>query len=105
MPERANGLESSWMGMVRSCGCVLCQHLGFVQETPTNVHHIKEGTGLGERSPHFLTVALCVEHHQGKTGIHGLGTKGFYTRYKLDELDLLDMTIHAVYLKLGQRPK
>ena len=38
-------------------------------------------------------VPLCKPHHQGNEGIHGLGVRGFYTRYKLDELDLLSMTI------------
>ena len=48
---------------------------------------------MGQRSPHYLTVPLCKPHHQGNEGIHGLGVRGFYTRYKLDELDLLSMTI------------
>jgi len=30
---------------------------------------------------------------QGKSGLHGLGTKGFYLRYRLTEIDLLAMTI------------
>lgn len=80
------------MGRVAEIGCVLCQHLGY-GSTPANVHHIREGAGMGQRSPHYLTVPLCPEHHQGASGIHGLGVKGFYTRYKLDELDLLSMTI------------
>ena len=100
MGERANASESEWMRLVRACPCVLCTFLGFDQETPTNVHHVKSGTGIGDRSPHYLTVALCVEHHQGSSGVHGLGTKGFYTRYKMDELDLLNMTIAAVYAGL-----
>jgi hypothetical protein len=60
------------------------------------VHHLKEGTGIGERSGHWLTAALCEAHHQGANGVHGLGTKGFYTRYRLDEMDLLAMTIKAL---------
>jgi hypothetical protein len=32
---------------------------------------------------------LCVEHHRGATGLHGLGTKGFSKHYGYDEADLL----------------
>jgi len=35
-------------------------------------------------------IPLCPEHHRGKTGFHGLGTKGFPERYGYDEDDLLD---------------
>jgi hypothetical protein len=87
------------MGKVAQLACVLCRHLGLQQQGRTFCHHIKEGTGIGERSQHWLTVALCHEHHQGANGIHSLGTKGFYTRYKLDELDLLAMTIRALNLQ------
>lgn len=80
------------MGRVAELGCVLCRHLGY-GPTPAHVHHIREGAGMGQRSPHFLTVPLCPEHHQGASGVHMLGPSGFYTRYKLDELDLLSMTI------------
>lgn len=87
------------MGRVAALGCVLCAHLGMEQDERTQVHHIKEGTGIGERSQHYLTVALCEDHHQGANGVHGLGTKGFYLRYKLDELDLLAMTLAALELQ------
>jgi hypothetical protein len=32
----------------------------------------------------------------GKTGLEGLGSRGFYQRYKLDELDLVALTIEGV---------
>ena len=92
------------MGRVASLDCVLCKHLGVPQEGRTFCHHVKDGTGIGERQAHWLTVALCQEHHQGAGGIHGLGTKGFYTRYRLDELDLLAMTIEAL-AKLSEQKK
>jgi hypothetical protein len=34
-------------------------------------------------------IPLCPEHHRGKTGFHGLGTKGFPKRYGITEADLL----------------
>jgi RecA-dependent nuclease len=93
---RATAAESRYLGRVATLRCALCSHLGLIQDGRTFVHHIKEGTGIGERSQHFLVAALCQEHHQGAGGIHGLGTKGFYSRYRLDEMDLLAMTIKAL---------
>ena len=83
------------MGRVAELGCVLCRHLGH-GHSPAEVHHIREGAGMGQRSPHYLTIPLCPEHHRGNSGVHGLGVRGFYTRYKLDELDLLSMTIQGL---------
>ena len=88
-----------YLGPVASLPCVLCTHLDQPQEGRTFVHHVKEGAGIGQRSQDWLTIALCHEHHQGAGGVHGLGTKGFYTRYRLDEMDLLAMTIEALTLQ------
>lgn len=84
--------ESKHMGRVAALGCVLCRHLGF-EPSPAHVHHIREGQGMSQRASNYLTVPLCPEHHQGATGVHGLGTKAFERLYKLTELDLLAMTI------------
>jgi hypothetical protein len=34
--------------------------------------------------------------HRGASGLHGLGTRGFYQRYRLDEMDLLAMTLERL---------
>lgn len=83
------------MGKVAEIGCVLCDHLGM-GVTPAQVHHVREGQGMSQRASDYLTVALCPEHHQGETGLHGLGTRGFERMYKLTELDLLAMTIERL---------
>ena len=80
-----NGRE--YMGKVAQLPCAICGVYGV------HVHHIRTGIGMGRRASDFDTMPLCPEHHQGNEGIHGLGVRGFYTRYKLDELDLLSMTI------------
>lgn len=85
-----------YMQEVAQVPCVLCRHLGLGR-TPAQVHHVREGQGMSQRASNYLTVALCPEHHQGKTGLHGLGTREFERRYKLTELDLLAMTIEEVY--------
>lgn len=86
--------EKHYMSSVASLGCILCRHLGH-EGTPAELHHVREGQGMSQRASNFLVVPLCPEHHRGASGLHGLGTRGFQTRYKLDEMDLLAMTIEA----------
>jgi predicted secreted protein len=81
-----------WKGKVASLGCILCRHLDL-GETPANLHHIREGVGMSQRASDWLVVPLYREHHQGKTGVHGAQ---FYQLWKLDELDLLAMTLAAI---------
>ncbi len=87
--------ERRHMKRVAELGCILCRHLGYGQ-TPAHVHHIRESQGMGQRAGSFLTIPLCPEHHQGELGIHGLGRGAFERMYKLDELDLLNMTLEAL---------
>ena len=78
------------MGRVAELPCAICG------ARPVEVHHVREGQGAAQRAHDCLTIPLCVEHHRGASGVHGLGRKGFYTRYKLDELDLLAATLEKL---------
>jgi len=80
---------------VASLGCVLCKTLNG-QYSPAEIHHPKEWTGASQRASDWLAIPLCSEHHRGASGLHGLGKKGFYARYKMQEHDLLAMTIEAL---------
>jgi len=44
---------------------------------------------MAQRASDWDVISLCVEHHRGRTGVHGLGTKGFARHHGYDELDLL----------------
>jgi hypothetical protein len=44
---------------------------------------------MAQRASDWDVIPLCVEHHRGRTGVHGLGTKGFARHHGFDELDLL----------------
>jgi hypothetical protein len=90
--------EKRHMNSVAGIGCILCRHLDF-GTTPPELHHVRSGQGMAQRSSNFLVVPLCPEHHRGASGLHGLGTRGFYSRYRLDELDLLAMTIEQLNLR------
>lgn len=87
--------EQVWLDAVASLGCILCDHLGY-GNTPAVIHHLREGRGAAQRSPHFLTVPLCPEHHTGGTGYHTLRDSGFERMYRLSELDLLALTIQKL---------
>lgn len=84
-----------YMGRVKALPCMLCKALGQPQITPTEAHHIREGQGGAQRASDFLTVALCVECHRGTMGLHG--NKNRMRIAKLGELDLLAMTIAAIF--------
>lgn len=86
---------SRYLEKVASLGCILCAHLGRGYSA-AEIHHLREGQGAAQRGSDWTAVPLCPECHRGSGGLHGLGTRGFSTRYKLDELDLLSMTIAAL---------
>mgnify|MGYP003118422960 FL=1 len=51
-------------------GCVVCKKIYGVYTEPC-IHHLT-GAGMGLKSRLFIP--LCHHHHQGKEGIHFLGT-------------------------------
>ena len=73
---------------VAELGCCICKRVYDAHEPgPVELHHLRAG-GWGKGN--YLTVMpLCIEHHRGNTGIHGLGTKAFEKRYKITQLELL----------------
>ena len=72
---------------VRGIGCVVCLHL-IGERTPASIHHVES---IRDALSEYAIVPLCHEHHQGKTGVHGLSRRGFEAKYKLTEIDLLAM--------------
>jgi hypothetical protein len=77
-----------YMSLVAEMGCIVCKRMGY-PGTPAELHHPRAGTGAGRRASDWDVIPLCPEHHRGKTGIHGLGTKGFVKHWGFDEQDLL----------------
>ena len=80
--------EKNHLSKVAALGCMVCRRIGY-SDSPSEIHHLRAGQGWG-RSSHYLAIPLCPEHHRGKTGVHGLGTKGFPKHYGFTEQDLLD---------------
>lgn len=79
-----NGRE--YMGKVAQLPCAICGVYGV------HVHHIRTGIGMGRRASNFDTLPLCPEHHQGKSGIHGMGRKAWELHHGITELQLLKQT-------------
>lgn len=77
----------SHIAHVLTLPCAICQALGMQQVGRTYAHHIREGQGASQRAHDELTVPLCWEHHQGRTGIHG--DRSAWRLARLDELDVL----------------
>lgn len=74
-----NKAEKIHRERVAAIGCVVCRrHLD--RYVPCEIHHVAEGSGL--RS-HFSIAGLCPEHHQGKTGLHGLSARTFVRTYRV----------------------
>lgn len=73
---------------VAALGCCLCFHLhGPHAPGPVELHHLRSGGwGKGDSS---TVMGLCVEHHRGNLGVHGMGTKAFTRYYGISQHELL----------------
>ena len=85
------------MAKVSRVPCVLCAHMGL-GETPSEVHHLKYGSGASDKQSDMLTLALCKRHHRVEypESVHALKEHGLRLRYNLSEIDLLALTLEAI---------
>jgi hypothetical protein len=72
--------------------------MGTKQDTPTEAHHVES---VRDSLSDYATTALCKEHHQGATGVHGLSRRGFEAMYKLTDIDLLAMVARELWKSNG----
>jgi hypothetical protein len=84
--------EKELYGKIARLGCILCLHLKL-GTTECEIHHIRRFGGKRENAK---VIGLCPEHHRGNTGVHGLGRKGFESRYGIDEQTLLHKTLELL---------
>ena len=96
MKRAASVAEKLHMRRVVEMGCICCSHCYGYEGTPAHAHHVRLNHGWG-RSGHKMTIALCPEHHVGKTGVHSLGRAEFEAMHGYSEIDLLAIT----HQKLG----
>lgn len=81
MFRQMNKSEKEHLNAIANLGCVICS-------SPACIHHLRHGMGMGQRNNHYNVIPLCFLHHQGKEGIHTLGTKTWQKKYG-SETDLL----------------
>lgn len=79
------------MDRIAGLGCILCHAIGYGY-VPAEVHHVFDTAARSD----FLTIGLCVEHHRGRTGFHGLGEREFNRRYKTSEAHLLAQALERL---------
>lgn len=96
-------VERMHLGKVAEIGCIACLKAGSAG-TPAEIHHIRHGMGMGQRSDHFRTIPLCHAHHRGTQGlkvpsIHG--SKNAFIQTFGTELELLELTTSII--KTGEQ--
>jgi hypothetical protein len=80
--------ERAHKGRLSEMGCMVCKRLfPYLQPGPVELHHLRTG-GWG-KGDYTTLIPLCVEHHRGNMGVHGMGTKGFEKHYGFSQADLL----------------
>ena len=85
-----NKEERAHMSKVASLGCIVCRRIhGDHDPAQVELHHPRSGVGMGQRASHLDVLPLCVLHHRGNLGVHGLGTKGFPKYWGFTEQELL----------------
>jgi hypothetical protein len=60
--------EKLHTGRVVALGCVVCLNQGN-PDTPAELHHIRAGQGMSQRSSWYEVIPLCPFHH--RHGGHG----------------------------------
>lgn len=87
---------------VKRLPCEICVRKHGMDESPwpepvaSDAHHPRTGAGAGRKNDDEACIALCKEHHQGNTGLHGLGRKAFERRYGVTEAELSESTRRRV---------
>ncbi len=93
---------------VKVLPCEICVEFFGVDPEPqtscvSDAHHPRAGTGAGRKAPDTDCIALCKEHHQGNTGIHGMGGKAFVRHYGVTEAELTERTRYRVMALRARR--
>ena len=94
MKRTATAKEKQIMERVARMGCLVCERMGY-PGTPAQVHHVRARHGWG-RSGHKAIIPLCVDHHTGKNGVHGMGREEFTTLYGISEIQLLEIVLNRL---------
>lgn len=92
--KAATAAERRYLSAVAEVPCVLCAALGQ-PGVAAEVHHLRAGQGMAQRSSHYTTAALCPACHRGGLGLHG--NRSLLSIAKLTEMDLHALTVKAIF--------
>jgi len=92
--------NSSLPGLLSQLGCVVCLRLGY-GETPAEIHHLRSGAGIAQRSDNSRAIPLCHLHH--RNGGYGVafhaGPREFERLFGTEE-ELLEYTHNLLETKI-----
>jgi hypothetical protein len=89
--------ERRHYGNISDIGCVVCILSGY-GHSPCEIHHIRTGTGMAQKSHWSKAIGLCPTHHRlGGHGvaIHG-GIKAFEAAIGMTEVELLNKQLEIL---------
>lgn len=89
---------SDWQELIHGLPCVVCFLQTGQRRYGVEAHHLES---VRDDLSDWLEVPLCLEHHKGPNGVHGLSRRGFYTRYNLDDGALIACTIKLAVQSLS----
>lgn len=97
MPSTKTKETKQHMSKVADLGCLICNKMGF-PNSPAELHHIKNFTGIGRKANDFEVIPLCPKHHrQGKDAYH-YSPKSFTEKWGTQK-QLLQETLTMVKLQ------
>jgi hypothetical protein len=79
-----------YLNEVAELGCIVTDC-----SSPACLHHPRFASGAGQRSPDWLVIPLCREHHQGEYSIHG--SPALFYKIEGTEQELLARTIEMLW--------
>lgn len=77
-----------YMALIAELPCVICLHKIGVTVYGVDVHHVGDASDRND----WAVVPLCLQHHRGGTGVHGLHRRGFHRMWKTTDILLLAWT-------------
>jgi hypothetical protein len=87
--------EKIALDKIARLGCILCSEVLGIEGSEAELHHVRR---FGTKRATSPILPLCPEHHRGNSGVHGLGAKGFESKWGITQERLLE----CVNQKLGK---
>ena len=82
---------------IADSGCIVCNLSGY-GHSPCEIHHIRTGAGLAQKSHWSKAIGLCPTHH--RTGGYGVaihaGIEGFESAIGMSEVELLNKQLELL---------